>query len=293
MKTEIIINAAIHETRIAILEDSKMVEIWVERPDNERMVGDIYKGRVKAVIPGIQAAFVDIGMDKSAFLHISDVANYSIDFGVQYEDEDVDDLGLSGQTAASPMHKKEKEVRNDKTSGKKQPSIESLLSKDQELLVQITKEPISTKGARLTSQISLPGRFLVLMPGTNKVGVSRKIASWSERRRLRQLAPKHRIKGFGLIIRTLAEGKGEEVISSEIRELVETYKELIKKAENIKAPALIYKEMGMTSGIIRDLLSEDIERVVVDSKESYDEIRRYLEYISPNLNEKVILYKDK
>ncbi len=286
MKTEIIINASTHETRIAILEDDKTVEIWVERPDNERMVGDIYKGKVNAVIPGIQASFVDIGMEKSAFLHVSDVSDSSIDFAAQYDDEELEEESHSAVS-------KKKGKRNGGSRGRdrKQMPIESLLTRDQELLVQVTKEPISTKGARLTSQISLPGRFLVLMPGNDRVGVSRKISSWNERKRLRQLALKYRPKGIGLIIRTVAEGKDDDIISNEIKELVNTYEEFLKKAESETAPALIHKAMGMTSGIIRDLLSEDVERVVVDSKEHYDEIRKYLKNVSPKLTKKVSLFK--
>ncbi len=293
MKTEIIINAATHETRIAIIEDSKVVEIWVERPENERMVGDIYKGTVKAVIPGIQAAFVDIGLEKSTFLHISDVSGSTIDFAAQYDDEGLDEDIAPEPEKVPPPAKSGKGAKSSKDRDKKTPAIESILTKDQELFVQITKEPISTKGARITSQVSLAGRFLVLMPGNEKVGVSRKISSWTERRRLRQLTLKYKPKGFGLIIRTVADGKGEKVIASEIKELVQTYEELMKKAETLPNPSLIHKEMGMTSGIIRDLLSEDVERVLVDSKEHYEEIRKYIKNTSPKLAEKVNLYSGK
>jgi len=254
LKSEIIINKAIHETRIAILEDSRLVEIWVERPENERMVGDIYKGKVKAVTPGIQAAFVDIGMEKSAFLHVSDVSGDSIDFSAQYDlDEDEEEESGPSISTAAPRQKKGK--GNGRSREKKYPPIESLIKKDQEILVQITKEPISTKGARITSEISLPGRFLVLVPGGSKIGVSRKIESWGERKRLKQLAQKFKPRGFGLIIRTVAQGKGENEIEVEVRELVRQYEELKRKADAVPPPALIHKEMGMTSGIIRDLFS--------------------------------------
>ncbi len=164
-----------HETRIAIFEDSKLVEIWVERPENERMVGDIYKGKINAVIPGIQAAFVDIGFEKSAFLHASDVSGESIDFAVQYdseedEDEDTDNINAAKKTL-SPKTAKGKTGITGRGRDKKYPPIESILKKDQEIIVQITKEPISTKGARITSEISLPGRFLVLVPGGTKIGI--------------------------------------------------------------------------------------------------------------------------
>jgi ribonuclease G len=291
LKSEIIINDAIHETRIAILEDSRLVEIWVERPENERMVGDIYKGKVKAVIPGIQAAFVDIGMEKSAFLHVSDVSGESIDFSAQYEldDEEEEEGGPTIQAASRPKKGK----GNGRGREKKYPPIETLIKKDQEILVQITKEPISTKGARITSEISLPGRFLVLVPGGSKIGVSRKIESWGERKRLKQLAQKYKPKGFGIIIRTVAEGKGEDEIEVEVRELVRQYEELKRKSDAVAPPALIHKEMGMTSGMIRDLLSEDVDRVLVDSRANYDEIRRYLDTTSPGLKNKVQMYQGK
>ncbi len=295
MKSEIIINAAIHETRIAIIEDNRLVEIWVERPENERMVGDIYKGRVKAVLPGIQAAFVDIGMEKSAFLHVSDVSGASIDFSAQYDmdDDEEEEEDDDQPPSSSPRDKRGRPRGNGKSREKKYPPIETIIKKEQELLVQVTKEPISTKGARVTSEISLAGRFFVLVPGGGKIGVSRKIESWTERRRLKQLAQKYKPKGFGLIIRTVAEGKNEDEIASEIRDLMGQYDTLKKKSDGVQPPAIIHKEIGMTSGIIRDLLSEDVTRVTVDNRESYEEIRRYIASTSPNLIDKVTLYQGK
>ncbi|MFC1607385.1 ribonuclease E/G [Candidatus Latescibacterota bacterium] len=294
MKSEIIINAATHETRIAIFEDSKLVEIWVERPDNERMVGDIYKGKVNAVIPGIQAAFVDIGFEKSAFLHVSDVSGSSIDFAAQYDlDDEEDDDEETESDDKAPQKKSSDRRRGKKKTEKKYPPIESIIKKNQEILVQVTKEPISMKGARVTSEISLAGRFLVLVPGGSKVGVSRKIDSWAERRRLKQVASKYKPKGFGLIIRTLAQGKGEDEVAADVKDLMNTYEKLMKKAESTKSQQLIWKEMGMTSGIIRDLLSEDVVRVVVDSEKDYDDIRNYLKTTSPQLMDRVSLYKEK
>jgi ribonuclease G len=298
LKSEIIINAGTNETRIAIIEDSKLVEIWVERPDNERMVGDIYKGIVKSVIPGIQAAFVDIGIEKSAFLHVSDVRGESIDFAAQYEEdedeeENEDQSGEEEKKTVPERDAKAKWVKSRRSRDRKYPPIESILKNNQGIIIQITKEPISTKGARVTSEISLPGRFLVLVPGVSKIGVSRKIESRNERKRLKQMVHKYKPKGFGLIIRTVAEGKGEKEIENEVKELLGAYNELMKKADTMKAPVLIHKEMGMTSGIIRDLLSEDVERVIVDSREHYDEIRTYLKNTSPNLMNKVIMYTDK
>ncbi len=260
------------------------------------MVGDIYKGKVKAVIPGIQAAFVDIGMEKSAFLHVSDVSDTSIDFVAQYDDEDDDDEDDDDGGGGGGNRKSQKgRGRGGRSRGRdrKYQPIESMLKKEQELMVQVTKEPISTKGARITSQVSLPGRFLVMMPGSNKVGVSRKIESWDERKRLRKIAKKYKPKGVGLIIRTVAAGRDEETIANEIKELSSNYDTFQKKFDTSKAPALIHKAMGMTSGIIRDLLSDDVEKVAVDSKEHYEEIRSYLKTTSSKLMHKVILYKGK
>ncbi len=294
MKSEIIINAAIHETRIAIIEDNRLVEIWVERPENERMVGDIYKGRVKAVLPGIQAAFVDIGMEKSAFLHVSDVSGASIDFSAQYDmdDDEEEEEDDDQPPSSSPRDKRGRPRGNGKSREKKYPPIETIIKKEQELLVQVTKEPISTKGARVTSEISLAGRFFVLVPGGGKIGVSRKIESWTERRRLKQLAQKYKPKGFGLIIRTVAEGKNEDEIASEIRDL------MASTTRSRRNPTACSPRRSSTRnrhdlGIIRDLLSEDVTRVTVDNRESYEEIRRYIASTSPNLIDKVTLYQGK
>ena len=286
-----------HETRIAILEDDKLVEIWVERPDNERMVGDIYKGTVNAVIPGIQAAFVDIGMEKSAFLHASDVSGDTIDFAAQYdidEDEDEEEEEKDHQERNGQKRpKRQKGKRRTDRRDKKYPPIEGIIKQGQEIIVQITKEPISTKGARITTEITLAGRFLVLMPGGSKVGVSRKIESWAERRRLRQIMMKHKPKGFGVIIRTLAQEKGDNELVADLKDLLNKYEQLMKKMDTKKPPVQLHKEMGMTSGIIRDLLSEDVTSVLVDSQEHYNDIRTYLMSVSSNMVDKVKLYKEK
>src|SRR2546428_6585943 len=195
MRREIVINAGLHETRIAILEEKELVEVMVERPEARRRVGDIYKGRVNAVLPGMQAAFVDLGLEKSAFLHASDLQ----------PDSDLDDL-----------FEDEEETEERKRGGgggrgrreEAAPRIEEALKKGQELLVQITKEPIGTKGPRVTTQVSLPGRYLVLMPGHDHVGVSRKIEDRAERARLKRLIKEIRPKDAGVIVRTVVAEHG-------------------------------------------------------------------------------------
>lgn len=274
MRSEIIINVGSHETRIAILEDGRLVELLVERPENERMVGNIYKGIVSSVLPGMQAAFVDIGMEKSAFLHVSDVADTVAEFGELFDVE------------------LEEEPSKPSREGAFVP-IQDLLQKGQEILIQITKDPIGTKGPRATSEISLPGRFVVLIPKTDHIAVSRKITSWAEKRRLRDLVREFKPDNYGVIIRTVAQSKGEEELKNEIKSLVKQWEKLQKRAQRTGAPTLIHREMGMTSSLIRDLFNDEVDKVLVDSKREFKEIISYLRSVSPNLRSKVDLYREK
>src|SRR5690554_6167129 len=208
MKREILINATPQETRVAILEDDVLVELMVDRPDRERLVGDIYLGQVEAVLPGIQAAFVDIGTDKAAFLHVSDVARDA----AADEDEDEDD-------------------GDGETKTRRYPPIEELLQKGQRTLVQVSKEPIGTKGPRVTTQISLPGRFLVFMPHSDHIGVSRKIEDREERARLRALAKEIVPEGAGgVIIRTVGEELTREIFEREFKTLHSTWQKIQRQA---------------------------------------------------------------
>jgi ribonuclease G len=247
---EIIANVTPHETRIAILEDHILVELLVDRVDQERTVGNIYKGRVNAVLPGMQAAFVDIGMEKSAFLHVSDV--------VEMSEDTADLLDIDLPDDAEPAAR---ERRPDRFT-----PIEDLLEKGQEIIVQVTKEPIGTKGPRVTTLLSLPGRFLVLMPSSPHVGVSRKIEERAERQRLKALVAEIAPKGVGVIVRTVAEGKAEEHLRSDIKFLMHVWKKVEKAARGAHAPSLLHRELDLTTRLIRDLFSEDVDRLVIDSK---------------------------
>ena len=258
MQKDIIINVSEYETRLAILEDSKLVELLVEGPESERMVGDIYKGVAKDVLPGMQAAFVDIGLEKNAFLHVSDI-------GLAFE--------------AKTRHRQER--------------IENVVKKDQEILVQVVKEPMGTKGPRVTSELSIPGRYLVLVPEGKEVRVSRKIVNRSEKRRLKDLAAQLRPKDCGLIVRTVAEGKTDRELKSDIRDLFRLWDKIKKQAQKRKAPFLVHKELEMTSSIMRDLLTPEITNVIVDSKKEHHDIISYLRSVAPNLRSKVRLYQDK
>jgi ribonuclease G len=281
VKREILMNTTARETRVAILEDGVLVELMVDRPDAARMVGDVYKGRVEAVLPGIQAAFVDIGTEKAAFLHVSDVVE---------EDGEADADDDAPEPAADEGN------GNGGGGGRRArryPPIQDVVKKGQDLLVQVSKEPISTKGPRVTANISLPGRFLVYMPGSTHVGVSRKIEGREERARLRQLAreilPE---KAGGLIVRTVGEELNSETFERELKSLIGTWGQIQKKAKRARAPAPIHREAKLIAGIVRDLFSQKVDSLTVDSKSVFDEVVAYLEQVDPTLVERVHLYDD-
>ena len=280
MQKDIIINASEYETRLAILEDLKLVELLVERPEAERMVGDIYKGVVKAVLPGMQAAFLDLGLEKSAFLHFSDIRDSKRQLDLLYEAE------------FSEEEEEEKEKKRKKT--KKLPqSIQEVLKEGQEILVQVTKEPIGNKGSRVTTQLSLAGRYVVLVPGEDHVGVSRKVYDWAEKKRLKRLAYEIKPDGFGCIVRTVAEGKQRKELKSDIKHLSRLWKSIIKQAEKKNPPVLLYKDIGLIYSIMRDILTGEVESVVVDSKKEYRKILSYLKSVAKSLRSKVKLYDGK
>ena len=280
MKRELLINAAPRETRVAILEDDEFVELLVDRPEARRMVGDIYLGRVEAVLPGIQAAFVDIGTEKSAFLHASDLV-FPDDDGDRDDDDD----------ESEDDARDEKEESRGRRS--KAPPIQDLLKRGQDIVVQVSKEPISTKGPRVTAQISLAGRFLVYMPFASRVGVSRKIGERAERQRLREqmqkLLPEN---SGGIIVRTVGEDVTEDTFEREMNTLMNQWKRIKRKTHFVRAPALVHRETSLTRGLMRDVFSTKVEQVTVDSRQVFNEIVEYLKGIAPELIDRVKLYED-
>jgi len=323
LKREILINGSQRETRLAILEDDRLVELLVDRPDHRRTVGDIYVGRVEAVLPGIQAAFVDIGQEKSAFLHASDLLEPDED--EESEDEGGEEAGAEAEPAAETEDAPAAEAGEPKggwrsrdrrrrgrgngasaeraPNGGKQreisprrpvPNIQDILKKGQTLPVQVTKEPIGTKGCRVTAQISLAGRFLVYMPYASKVGVSRKIESREQRAKLREMVARLLPKDAGgVIVRTVAEGVTEEHFRREIESLLNLWKKINRKRTFVRrAPALLQRETSLTRGIIRDLFSAKVDALNVDSKELYNEIEQYLQQIDPELMSRVHHYTE-
>ena len=267
---QIFINVSSSETRIAILENGDLAEFYSEQPDNERMVGDIYKGRVVNIVKPIQAAFVDIGLKQNGFLPFAEINK-------EY-------VALTETISTGKFRK----------GAKKQKSVkEPVVKKGQDVLVQVTKEPIMSKGARLTSDISIPGRFIVLVPDDNNIGISRKIKDFKERRRLKELATRIKPEGFGIIVRTVAVGQEIDTLQSDLDHLMSVWGKIETKFKSQASPALLHKDMGMASSVIRDLFSPDIESLVVDSRKLYNEIKKYLKDVAPGLVSRLKFYKDR
>ncbi len=283
MKKDIIINISIGESRVAILEDGRLAELYLEKPENERMVGDIYYGKVAKVIKGMQAAFIDIGLNQDAFLHFSDVSENLASFNQIFPKEAPAPTRSGGNNS------------NNSNSGQRQHHHgrdynEPQLRTGQPILVQVTKEPISNKGARVTTEISLPGRFLVLIPYDDMIGVSRKITNRRERARLKQLGRAIKPQGFGLVIRTVSEGKDEEMLRADLEDLVKMWESLVAKVQKNPPPALVHKDMDVLSSVIRDLFTNDVTRLVVDNKKMHKQIVKYLHDVAESLVQRTELY---
>ncbi len=272
MAKELVISTTSHETRVALLEGGHIAELYIERDRERGIVGNIYKGKVIRVLPGMQAAFVDIGLEKAAFLYVADV----LDEMEQFERHiDGEEQLLDPAAEPEPPHL---------------PPIEDLLKEGQELLVQISKEPIGTKGARITSHISLPGRHLVYMPTVDHVGISRRIETEEERERLRQIVEEIREPETGFIVRTVSEGKSKEDLRHDMEFLVGLWDNLSRGLDQVKAPALIHSDLDVTSKVLRDILTEDVSKIVVDNVEEYNKIVRFLRTFMPRLNYAIDLY---
>ncbi len=284
MKREILISATRQESWVALMEEGRLVELMLDRADQGRMVGDLYLGRVEAVLPGIQAAFVDIGTEKAGFLHVSDLVQ-------DEDDDDEDDGGNGGANGGGNGGGGGRGGRGRRS--RNIPPIQEQLKKGDTLIVQVTKEPISTKGPRLSAQVSLPGRFLVYMPSSTHIGVSRKIDQRDERARLRAMAREVVPAGeAGVIIRTVGEELTREKFEGEFKRLHAAWKKIQRRADSSKAPARIHGEARLISGVIRDLFSDKFDALVVDNPEVYSEIVQYVKGVDPDLLDRVKLDQD-
>ncbi|MBU2549545.1 MAG: Rne/Rng family ribonuclease [Proteobacteria bacterium] len=279
MTTDLIINARSHEIRIALIENGTVIEFYIERPSIGGITGNIYKGRIVRVLPGMQAAFVDIGQVRAAFLHVDDVYDHQQEFEQLLRREE--DEGLPNEEPEGTPD------RHHYTNGFQ---IEDLLHQGQEILVQVSKEPMGHKGARVTSHISLPGRHLVLMPTASHIGVSRRIEDEEERRRLREAIQEARPDGSGFIARTAAEGVQPEKIVSEMSFMLKLWQNIKRKSQNAAVPSLIHQELDATLRAVRDLFTEEVDRLIIDSLSEYDKVLRFIETFSPGLKSSVELY---
>lgn len=290
MRKEIIINSSALQTRIAITEDGKLTDFFVEEPDKRRMVGDIYLGKVARILPGIKAAFIDIGQKHDAFLHFSDIG-YRLE-ALQSIFEDNND---TNDKENEEDEDEDVEFDGEEFKFKRQTEYEAAkkLKKGMEILVQIAKEPVGEKGVRVTASIALPGRFCVLLPYDNKIGISKKISDIKERKRLRAIAKSIIPKKCGLIIRTAAKDQDEETLREDLNNLLKTWKVIEKAAKNETPPALLYQDLNTTSSVIRDLMSDEVSAIWVDSRKLYRQIKNYLEFVQPEFADRVEFYKDK
>ena len=266
MKKEIYINESLGETRIAILENGQLVEVYIEKQDKHRMVGNVYRGVVENVLPGMQAAFVDIGYDINAFLPFTEIQNN------KYIDEEDSD---------------EHHNKNNHNHG----AIKVDLQTGQEIFIQVIKEPFAGKGPRVTPEIALPGRLLVLVPNAKYTGISKKVWDKYERRRLKKIANSLKEDNFGLIIRTVAEGKSEEQLTNDYKALIKKWQTLKNKTKRAKVPCIVYEDLETASSVIRDLFSSDVEKLVIDSKKLYRKTQAYLEEVAPNMASRIDYYK--
>ncbi len=269
IKRDIIISVGLKQTRAAILEDGRLAELLIDSDSDKRMVGDIYTAIVRKVLPGMQAAFVDIGLPKQAFLHVSDISDDMFEYELD-EDEAEEERG---------GHRR-----------RKLQAIQDQLREGQQILVQVTKEPIGTKGPRVTTEVSIPGRLLVYAPFESRLGISRKIDNQTERNRIKELVRKVITKREGIIVRTAAEDTSEDDFRNEYEQLKSLWRKIRRQASQAEAPALVYRETKLISGLLRDIFNERVDSLIIDNKEEFKQVKNYLKIIAPGLTDRIQIY---
>ena len=285
MPSEIIINANPREIRVGVMENHVAVEFYIDHKRDEDIVGNIYKGRVSRVLPGIQVAFVDIGLGKAGFLYVSDVdiidimeEHESLLTKKEGEDAEKEEIGFQ---------------RRKRRDSDRSYLIEEVLQEGQEILVQVSKNPIGTKGARITTYITLPGRYLVFMPTIDHIGISRRIEDEVERKRLKKLIQEIKDSGAGYIVRTVGEGKNKEEFESDIKFLGKLWMDIKKRSENSKVPSLIYKDLDLIYRTLRDMFTQDVDQLIVDSSEVHQRCLEFADSYMPKFKSRVKLYDGK
>ena len=276
---EIIANCGTNETRVAVLEDGELQEIFIEREASRATAGNIYKGRVNRVLPGMQSAFVNIGLERDGFLFVSDVLSNIDAYSAWLDDDGEDD------DQPRPGKRQSRRARENQ-------KIDKLLTRGQEILVQISKAPLGTKGARITTNISLPGRYLVYTPSVDHVGVSKRISDRGERVRLKKIVNQGRKKGWGgFIVRTAGVGRSEQEFHDDMRFLHELWEALKKRSDAASAPAVIHRDLSVLLRLLRDLFTSDYDRVVIDDAEEFERAQRFLEQVNPDVADRLQLHQ--
>lgn len=279
MPSEIIINSTPREIRVALLENNQLVELFIEHKTKKGIVGNVYKGVVNKILPGMQVAFVNIGLEKAGFLYVGDIDVIDL---LDYEGDDDD-------------HTRKAELDSQDKQAKGVPSgipIQDILCEGQEIMVQVAKNPLGTKGARITSYISLPGRYLVYMPTINQISVSRRIEDEAEKERLKEIIAKIGNPNEGYIVRTAGQGRNANDFTSDIEFLHRLWDNLNARFDNAKAPFLLSEDLNLIFRSIRDLFNEDVERLVIDSREEYEGCMEFCATYLPHLGDKIELYKE-
>jgi len=282
MSVEIIVNATHEETRVALLENKLVTELYIERAKDRGNTGNVYKGRVVKVLPGMQAAFVDIGLEKSAFLYVADVYNNVNEYAEMMTDEPVDD-----HIELEDEEEEEGRPRRRRTSSM---AIEEMLQEGQEIIVQVAKEPIGTKGARVTTYITLPGRYLVYMPTVDHVGISRRIEDEAERKRLKEIVTRLKKPGTGYIVRTVSDSQSEEEFARDIEFLELLWQRIQTKKDKLAAPSVLHYDLDLVFRTIRDLFTADVSRLVIDNVGEFNRVKEFVETYLPQISPKIELH---
>ncbi|MDY6878658.1 MAG: Rne/Rng family ribonuclease [Thermodesulfobacteriota bacterium] len=284
MPNELIINARPHETRVALVENGVVVELYIERTTGQELQGNIYRGRVVRVLPGMQAAFVDISLNRTGFLFVSDIHKDLLD---------LERVMMPSQGRIEPSSvDSDLEIDNSSRMEGTSFRIEELLQQGQTIMVQIAKEPLGNKGARLTTHISLPGRHLVLMPTVNHIGVSRRIEDVDEKNRLKAIVEEARSNDFGFIVRTVSEGVPPQKLKNEMEFLLNLWSDIQNKMKRGSNPGLLHKDLSISLRAVRDLFTREVDRLVIDSPEEYAKITEFIEAFAPKLKHSIGLYED-
>ncbi len=278
MTSELIINVTREESRVALLEGGQVVELYIERKKDTSLVGNVYKGRVLKILPGMQSSFIDIGLEKAAFLYVSDIMPNDEDYYAPFIESKSDEVP---NVENPPIA----------TEAPKPLPIEELIQEGQEILVQVAKDPMGTKGARVTSYVTLPGRYCVLMPNVEHVGISRRIENEQTREQLKSIANEIKPKGFGIIMRTASEDASAEEIRRDLEFLLLVWENIERKKDKVSAPVLLYSDLDLVFRSIRDFMSHEVERLVIDSPDEFERLSEFVKNYFERLLERIELYE--